>query len=144
MSDQWNKEGGEALLGKAGRSADRNGDRAPTVDITVLQQYRDLQEEGDPDIVTELIDTFFGDVPSRLSGIREAVNSGNPTQLEREAHTLKGSSANLGAKALSAISYELEKMGRESELEGAEAIVERLEAEFTRVHERLEQERKAT
>ncbi len=114
----------------------------PTVDLSVLEQYRDLQDEGDPDIVTELIDTFFGDVPTRITGIRDAVASANPTQLEREAHNLKGSSANLGAKQLSEISFELEQKGRNSELDGAEAIVELLEKEFKRVQDCLSKERK--
>lgn len=114
----------------------------PTVDLSILEQYRDLQDEGDPDIVTELIDTFFGDVPTRLTGIRDAVESGNPTQLEREAHNLKGSSANLGAKLLSEISNELETKGRDCELEGAEAVIKRLEQEFERVYECLAKERK--
>ncbi len=132
MTDHWD--------GNSNTTGDNAG--GPAVDMSVLEQYRDLQDEGDPDIVTELIDTFFTDVPNRLNGIREAVSSKNPTQLEREAHNLKGSSANLGAHALSAISFELEKRGKTSDLDGAEAMVDKLEEEFERVHSFLEKERK--
>ena len=83
---------------------DFNTEGSSPVDLSVLEQYRELQDEGDPDIVAELIDTFLSDIPNRVSGIREALDSANPTQLEHEAHNLKGSSANLGAHTLASIS----------------------------------------
>jgi len=143
MTNQWNDQGGDRDNEESAHQGGSAAEVCVAVDMTVLEQYRALQDEGDPDIVSELIDAFFGDVPTRLSGILEAVSSNNPTQLEREAHNLKGSSANLGAKQLSAISHELETRGRKSELEGAEAVVDRLESEFERVHAFLEKERKA-
>ncbi len=111
------------------------------IDTSVLDQYRDLQDEGDADIVTELIDTFFNDLPERVSGIRDAVKAGNATELEREAHNLKGSSANLGAGPLSVICYELEKRGRDSQMADVADVVEYLESEVSRVRIYLESQR---
>jgi len=53
--------------------------------------------------------------------------------MEHAAHTLKSSSATFGALTLSALCKELELLGREHQLAGAEEKVRCAESEFERV-----------
>lgn len=112
------------------------------IDTSVLDALRALQEEGEPDIVTELIDLFLQDAPLRLESIRAAIAQKDATALRKAAHTLKGSGANLGAGPMATLCFELEKRGRAGSLEGTEVLLAQLEDEFKRVRHALETERR--
>jgi HPt (histidine-containing phosphotransfer) domain-containing protein len=71
--------------------------------------------------------------------LRRELRDGDHTALSHTAHSLKGASANLGANDLARVCAELEMHARQVELVGsdefadADALMERFEAEFTRV-----------
>jgi HPt (histidine-containing phosphotransfer) domain-containing protein len=71
--------------------------------------------------------------------LRRELRNGDHTALAHTAHSLKGASANLGASDLARVCAELEMHARQVELVGsdefadANALMERFEAEFTRV-----------
>jgi HPt (histidine-containing phosphotransfer) domain-containing protein len=73
--------------------------------------------------------------------IGEAVQSGNAAAMTRAAHTLKSSSAQLGAARLSALCKDLETSGRADELSGTPDTFADIEAELEKVHEELILER---
>ena len=112
-----------------------------SVDRSVLQSLRDLQEEGEPDILTELINLFLDDAPIRLRSIREAAAKGDAHALEKNAHTLKGSSQNMGATRMGALCAELQEAGSAGDLARAPELVDLLTAEFERVDAELSVER---
>jgi HPt (histidine-containing phosphotransfer) domain-containing protein len=60
--------------------------------------------------------------------------------LERTAHTLKGSSSNMGATRMAAVCAELEEAGASGDLGRAPGLLARLEEEFGRVRPALEAE----
>jgi HPt (histidine-containing phosphotransfer) domain-containing protein len=99
-----------------------------------------LQEEGEPDILSELAVLFLEDAPPRLEALRQAIEGGDASSLERVAHTLKGSCGNMGALRMSTICAELQDIGHSGELVSAPVLMERLEAEFGRVRPALEAE----
>jgi len=68
-----------------------------------------------------------------LEALRQAVTEGQPEQLKRAAHNLKGSSNNLGARTMAALSAELETIGKRGTVEGAAELVTLLEEEYRRV-----------
>ncbi|MDQ3316661.1 MAG: response regulator, partial [Actinomycetota bacterium] len=107
------------------------------LDPEVLASLRDL---GDVELLTELAEMFFGDASSRLGELREAVEAGDAAGVERVAHTLKGSSGNMGATRMSAICAELQDVGVSGDLARAPGLLERLEEEFGRVRPALEAE----
>jgi HPt (histidine-containing phosphotransfer) domain-containing protein len=71
------------------------------IDPTVIQGLRDLGGDDEPGLVLELIDIFLEDAPQRMKDITEGLASGDLGRVERGAHTLKSSSANIGALKLS-------------------------------------------
>jgi CheY-like chemotaxis protein len=111
-----------------------------SVDLSVLLGLRELQEEGEPDILNELIRLYLKEVPPELEALREAAQMGEPQSVERIAHTLRGSSANIGALRMEALCAELEEMGRSEELAAALGQISRLQEEFGRVRVVFEEE----
>ena len=91
----------------------------PVVDDAVLAEL--LASTGDdPEFVRELLETYLAETPEQLAAISTAIDADDAAALVRPAHTLKSSSATLGAMQLSALGRELEMAGR-SETLGPEA-----------------------
>ena len=75
--------------------------------------------------------------PSQLVEAREALGRSAPPDLRRAVHTLKSSSANVGALRLSGLCRDLEAGARESMPDDAAAQVSQIELEYSRVREAL-------
>jgi len=108
------------------------------IDATAMEKFRAMIGEDAPMFLAELITAFHDDSIKLLAEMREAVVKGDAVSLQRAAHTLKGSSATLGAMRLSAMCKELELMGHEGILEGVAEKVAQVEAEYGRVKVALE------
>lgn len=91
----------------------------------------------DADFVGELIDAYLEDSPGLIAGMQAALAAGNAAELTRAAHSLKSSSASLGAMGLSALAKQLEGMGKESKLDGAAPLIDQLEGVFSQVEQAL-------
>jgi HPt (histidine-containing phosphotransfer) domain-containing protein len=57
--------------------------------------------------------------------------------MEREAHTLKGSCTDLGARALADLCDDLEQLGHDGSLEGTKELIALIETAFARVRDEL-------
>jgi HPt (histidine-containing phosphotransfer) domain-containing protein len=110
------------------------------IDRSVLASLRELQDEGDPDIVAEVGGLFIKHSPEKVNAIMRSVESGDAKGLLIAAHSLKSSSAYVGAMRLSALAKELELMGRSNSMEGAKEKAQRLKTEFMQVMTALEEE----
>jgi PAS domain S-box-containing protein len=108
-----------------------------TLDWSVLDGLRALQEAGEPDFVQETIDLYLADAPQQIEAIQQAIAQNRPDELRHAAHTLKGNSRSLGAMKLGTLSFELEKIGKSGTIEGAESLLTKLKQEFERVKEAL-------
>ena len=119
---------------------DGDGVIGNALDRSVLASLRELQDTGDPDIVAEVGGLFLEHSPQKVAAILQAVESRDANGLKTAAHSLKSSSAYVGAMRLSEMSRELEMMGRSQALEGAAEKAERLNREYKRVMMELEAE----
>ena len=92
------------------------------IDFHVLESLRELDDEEDPDFLGELIKIYLLDAPQHLETIKEAIFLGDADSLKLASHTLKSSSANLGAVSFSEVCKELEYMGRVAVESGGEQV----------------------
>jgi CheY-like chemotaxis protein len=125
-------------------SADISAIPNSSVDYSVLEGLRELQEEGESDILEELAEMFLKDAPSQLETLKEATEKGDAQSVERIAHTIKGSCGNMGAVRMEALCSELENVGASGDLSRGPELLEHLEAEYERVHSALEAETSRT
>jgi CheY-like chemotaxis protein len=110
------------------RSSERRIDD-DVIDQTALDALREL-EDGASDILRELVEIYIDDAPGYITALREAILAADPHQMERTAHTLKGSSASLGARRLVAACLDMERLGRGGSMEGSQEMLARVEREF--------------
>ncbi len=106
---------------------------APALDTAVIESLRQLTPPGEPDVLKEVLQLFLDDVPGRIERLRTAWQGGNAVEVQRAAHSLKGSAGNIGAHALHAICHQLDELGRSGDLAEAEDLVPALAAEYARV-----------
>jgi signal transduction histidine kinase/DNA-binding response OmpR family regulator/HPt (histidine-containing phosphotransfer) domain-containing protein len=105
----------------------------PSLDPAALEALRAMQVEGEPDLVEALVAIYLEETPGLLATLRQAVAAGQPDRVRKAAHTLKSSSANLGAARLAARCADLEGRGRRGDLDGIEAPLKDLGTEYERV-----------
>jgi len=102
----------------------------PDLDPAVLA---DVEARFDADFVSELVDTFVHQSRELIVQIADAVGAGDVSTLRRLAHSLKSSSASVGAVALAARAAEIEGLAREGDLDAAALLVPALDPHFGRV-----------
>lgn len=103
------------------------------LDIQILEGLRRRQKDGKPDFVTRLIDLYVDQTSAYLQSIRTAVSNTDSEELERIAHAIKGSSANVGARGMARIAETLQQIGRAGRLDDSDRLVDDLEDEFESV-----------
>jgi CheY-like chemotaxis protein/HPt (histidine-containing phosphotransfer) domain-containing protein len=90
------------------------------VDPAAIAELRGMPAAGGVTMLREVIDLFVETAPRSVKQISETIN--DPPKLTFHAHTLKSMSLTLGAKKIVGLCRELEKMGHEGEVEGAERL----------------------
>ena len=98
-------------------------DEPQVLDQQVLNRLRMMQRPGAPSILQKVIDIYLQNSPALIDDIRTAVFNKDAVALTRAAHSLKSSSANLGASRLSELCKSLEQMGRAQALKGSDEIL---------------------
>ncbi|MCU0241972.1 MAG: response regulator [Vicinamibacteria bacterium] len=96
------------------------------IDRQIWTGLRQLQSPRRPDFLRNLIDCYLKDAATHVAAMREALAAQDPERLRTAAHTLKGSSRNVGARRLGAVCEHLQDNG----LVGAEALLDEAEQEL--------------
>lgn len=109
--------------------------QTPAIDPETIETLRMLQEDGGPDLVAELFDLFYTDVPVRFDELAVALDNSDAGALASIAHGLKSASANIGCLGFSEICRQLEALGRSQSCEGARDLVSYLAQEYARIQD---------
>ncbi|MEM1168080.1 MAG: response regulator [Cyanobacteria bacterium P01_H01_bin.35] len=142
------REALSTALSKCGLSATETiveQEKAPTpeleiaIDKAVLEELKEMAGD-DPEMVVEIINCYLEDTPILLDKITQAVEKEQAELLQKSAHTMKSSSASVGATNLSQLSKDLEYIGRGGTTEGADMILSQVKAEYERVENALRDE----
>ncbi|MCG7852723.1 MAG: response regulator, partial [Methanosarcinaceae archaeon] len=115
-------------------------DGSSPIDRSVLSALQEVQIEGEPSIVKRVVDAYLTDSEPLISQLKEALSVSDREVLQRSAHSLKSSSANVGALRLSEMSRELEMNCKNNSLEDAARLVASIGTEFMKAKESLQKE----
>jgi signal transduction histidine kinase/DNA-binding response OmpR family regulator len=106
-----------------------------------LDSLRRLGELAGRPLVREIVDTYLAETPQRLERLRSALDRGDGPDLTFVAHSLKGSSDQIGAVRVAALSAEIEQKGRSGELAPVAPLLAELIHEAGRVAPLLEEQK---
>lgn len=87
-----------------------------------------------------MIQNYLSRSPQLLHALHEAVARNDASTLQKVAHSLKSSSATLGAATLAALCQDLETTARKPSLEKAATVLSAATAEYEAVREALSAE----
>jgi HPt (histidine-containing phosphotransfer) domain-containing protein len=107
-----------------------------SIDMKTFNELKDLMGA---DFIGELIDTYLLETGKLIEQLQEAFSIKDAVVFGRLAHSIKSSSASLGALIFSQQARELEIMGKGEDLTDAESKVEKLSADFSQIRNRLEE-----
>ena len=86
--------------------------------------------QGDKALLVELIDIFLSDTPQRLEEIKVLLAGADFVALADAAHSVKGSSGNIGAKQLMYSFKAMEEAGKQKDLEAFRKNFDKALGEF--------------
>lgn len=97
--------------------------------IQLLDREAALERlDGDEELLQEIIDIFLEDAPRLFLALKQARLDQDHKTTERQAHSLKGASANVGAIHLQAICFKAEASSKAGRWDELEALLPELEA----------------
>jgi len=110
------------------------------LDSKALDEIRALNDSPSDNAFSEIISSYLTDAPQLLSEIELALSENDYKRVQIKAHTLKSSSASLGAHALSVLCKDLEYKGRHNETDNIAYLCSQIKAEYEQVKHALEYE----
>ena len=102
-----------------------------------------LDKLGGGAFVVEMIDIFFGYVPTRLAAAQAALAAGDVAGIEQAVHPLKASSGHVGAIRVHELAKQIEHLAQERHGESLPTALQQLEAAYLEVKPFLEAARAA-
>ena len=115
-------------------------EEVPSIDPRAWDSIRSLQRPGQPEMLCKVIDKYLTSSRRLIDAMREAVPQRDAEALHHTAHSLKSSSATVGALRLAALCKDMETMGRTNALEGVSTVWRKFEAEYNLVQYILKDE----
>jgi histidine phosphotransfer protein HptB len=104
------------------------------LDQELLQELELLMEED----FSSLLAAYLRDSEQRFFELTEAWEAGDFDGLSRNAHSLKGSSSNIGAAVLAALCGDLEGLARDRCAEQVPAALDRVRGELGEVRQAVQ------
>jgi signal transduction histidine kinase/CheY-like chemotaxis protein/HPt (histidine-containing phosphotransfer) domain-containing protein len=114
--------------------------QVPTLDPEAFAALKALEDDTDHTFLLEVVEQFVQDAAVHVATLQAAAATGDVMALERAAHTLKSTSASVGALGMAALCRALQELGRAGSVAGAALYAEQLVGEFARVQQALAQE----
>lgn len=112
----------------------------PSTDAASLER---LKRFGGGKLLSEMISLFLSAAPERIAAARAGLEGKDANATEMALHSLKSSSAQLGAMRMQRLSEAGERLAHSGSLDGMDMIVQDLESEFPRIQQWLERNRSA-
>jgi len=125
---------------KTMHDANDNAPASGTLDRAALEALAAVTPNDPGSLVKKVIDLYLEHAPGLVDNIRQALDSGDCDAARSAAHSLKSSSANVGAVNLSAQCKDLEDAAREGNVNAPEAVAAAIDEEFAAVCRALQSE----
>jgi two-component system sensor histidine kinase/response regulator len=80
---------------------------------------------------------FLDDIPRQIEALKDFLEAGDVPKAERQAHSIKGASANVSGEALRAVALVMERAAKAGDLKSVAARLPELENQFARLKESM-------
>lgn len=102
----------------------------PVIDPQAIENLRELNPGDNDEFLREIAGIYLEDTPARLAELDECLASGDTPRFTRAAHSIKGSSSNMGAMVVREIAEKLEHQSKETALAALAPMIAEAKAAF--------------
>ena len=113
------------------------------LDSTALEAIRSLQSDSAPRLLAQVIQIYLDSTPALIEQLRTAIRNSDHDAIRAAAHSLKSSSANLGANTLANLCRSVEMAARDGSMGPDVPAINVVEHEYAAVRHALEAELEA-
>lgn len=107
------------------------------IDPQAIENLRALNPGDNDEFLREIAGIFLEDTPLRLAELDQSLTAGDASKFVRAAHSIKGSSSNLGANGVRSVAEKLEHQSRTEGLGAVVPLIAELKSEFARAEAEL-------
>ncbi len=107
------------------------------LDKTTIDYLKSLRRGDGPSVLERAVGMYLENAPTVLEELRRAISGGDASAVWKISHSLKSSSASLGAKQLAQHIGDMEGRARQNDLVEADSRLVRIETEFQKVSSAL-------
>lgn len=107
------------------------------VDLPIDWKRLHEMSENDPEFELDILQIFVEDIQEHIELTKTAIAASDFQQLAKEAHQIKGASANVGATVMQLTAEKLEKLAHNLEYQGTTNLISDLEKFLKRIQEFL-------
>jgi HPt (histidine-containing phosphotransfer) domain-containing protein len=110
--------------------------------LAASHPLRVLEAHAGPRALAEVIDVFLQTIPRRLDDLRQAQARLDADSVRALAHSLKGASAQIGARGIADLCVQIEAVVRGGDVSALGDLLTALEADYAVVSASLREERR--
>ncbi len=100
------------------------------IDHHQIEELKKLAVATSSNLVQEIFDLYLESASSSINKIKSGLSLNNVLEIQRAAHGLKGSSANVGAKEIAHLCTQVENLARTNDLARMGVLIPELERVF--------------
>jgi len=93
---------------------------------------------GDENLAGKISRAFLGDMPIQMEKLGSAINASDCIAASRQAHKIRGASANVGGETMRDIAAAMEIAGASCDLESLKALFPELQGQYDLLREKIE------
>lgn len=116
--------------------------KSDLIDESILKEFCEFMGEDGDDLVKEVLEIYLRNAPEMIKRITNDIDANNMKSLAADAHTFKGSSAQVGAVGIASLCKEIDDAIQAEQIEQIKPLFDRLIGAYKEVEaiflERLE------
>jgi HPt (histidine-containing phosphotransfer) domain-containing protein len=101
------------------------------LNLKCIDQLRELDPSGGITLIRQILQAYLDSSFNAMTEITQAINHRDAETVRRAAHSMKSSSANVGADNLSSLFKQLEDLCKQEKLEQASKTFDEIRQEYT-------------
>jgi two-component system, sensor histidine kinase and response regulator len=133
MLDRWMPRAASTQAVAAQPATGAKVEAAGVLDREALDQLGKLVLNSKPDLLARVINSYLVESPKLIQTLKQAADANDASGIARSAHSLRSSSAYVGARVLSRYCEDIEASARRSDTEEARKIFAKIDVEHGRV-----------
>ena len=120
-----------------GDNSEADNKKTPKINEKAINMIRSLQRPGKEDLLSKVLRVYFDKTPELISQMHAAVVDGDIGVIKANAHSLKSSSAYIGADGLSEKCKSIEVAASSNDTSAVRTLVDSIASEYELVAEKL-------